>query len=568
MLLSLNIKNAALISSLQLDFDKGLNILSGETGAGKTIIIDSLSFALGSKSDKSLIRHNEKSMSVEAVFDISKNKGVCSYLKEMGIEDETVILFRSLTVEGRNEIRINGRAGTLSMLKDISSRLVDIYGQSEHISLLKPLTHITLLDGYGKTEITGIKEEIKGQCREYKKVLNELKSYGGNQRERERLIDLYRYQIEEIENAKLVENEEEEIVFRRNILINIEKLTNETGEAQKYIDGGQYNLLGGIAKANSLVMHCIKYDESLSKISDRLSSVRIELEDINSVLNEYIFSLEYDNNEADNIEKRLDIIKSLKRKYGKDTAEIFKFLSDIKAELSKLGNSSRDIENLNVKKVGYEKKLYDLSLKLSGIRKSCAKKLENEILKNLDDLSMKGSDFKAEFAEFPSFNDIEDNVTENGMDTVEFYISPNKGEPLKPLALIISGGEMSRFMLAIKSIISGIDEIDTLIFDEIDTGISGVTAASVAKKFAGISIKQQIIAITHLPQIAAMADFSFLITKSQQENSTRTFISRLNSDQKVDEIARLIGAADIGTHAALHAKELINWSDNYKKELK
>lgn len=566
MLLSLNIKNAALISELKIEFGKGLNTLSGETGAGKSIIIDSLMFSLGSKADRNMIRSGENVMSVEAVFDVSGNFFMLNYLKEIGYEDDVIIIYRTLNNEGKSTISLNGRTITLSMLREITQKLTDIYSQSEHVSLLKQSTHCEFLDGYGGNEISIIKKELNGLFQEYKGVCSELDFGGGSEEERERLIDLYSYQINEIEEANVTQQEENELLAAVTRLANIEKITNNTGEALKlFNDEPGINSL--IYSAKSLLQYCIKYDEELTPLYDRLQSAALEIEDISAVLSDYINNLEYNAEEAEKTEKRLDVIRHIKRKYGKTITDINAYLEKSRAEYQRLISSRENIAMLLKKKELCVSRLYDISQKLSSVRKKTAERFEKEVMQNLNDLSMKDCKFKVVFNEFPKKEQTEDYITHNGMDKIEFFMSANKGESLKPLAKIISGGEMSRFMLAVKSILSDTDDIDTLIFDEIDTGISGVTATAVAKKFAVISKKRQIIAITHLPQIAAMADVNFLIEKKVNDNLSYTLITKLDNEAAITEVSRLIGAADISTHARLHAEEMMNWSENFKRSI-
>lgn len=566
MLLSLNIKNAALIQELRIDFSKGLNTLSGETGAGKSIIIDSLMFALGSKADRGMIRNGEKLMAVEAVFD-NCGENVLAQLKEIGIDGDILIIYRTLNTEGKSIATINGRTVTMSMLKEITSNLVDIYSQQEHVSLLKPSTHGDFLDGYGKEEIFIIKKELSDFYSSYKDVCNRLKQTGGTAEERERLIDLYMYQINEIEEADINENEETELALVMSRLSNIEKISQDAGGALQLFSGEQ-GINNALTTIKSLLSRCQRYDGNLSTLCDRLDSAKIELDDINSELENYIYSLEYDTAEAERTEKRLEKIKDIKRKYGKTIAEVNQFLISTKEEYQTLLNSKEHAQILVKQKEEYLEKLYNLSLQISNKRKLAAQNFAKEVTDNLADLSMSGCSFKVMFTDFPSKEETESKITSSGMDNIEFYMSANKGEPLKPLAKIISGGEMSRFMLALKSILSQTDDIDTLIFDEIDTGISGVTATAVAKKFANISQKRQIIAITHLPQIAAMADANYLIEKKVSQNTSRTLITKLEGEAASNEVSRLIGSADIGEHGKKHAAEMINWSQGYKNSIK
>ncbi|MDD4002753.1 MAG: DNA repair protein RecN, partial [Clostridia bacterium] len=521
--------------------------------------------ALGSKGDRGFIRSGEDFMSVEAVFDISGDNFMQSYFKENGIDGELLIICRTLNKDGKNTINLNGRTLTLSMLREITSRLVDIYSQSEHISLLKPSTHIGLLDGFGLKDCKE-KEQLESCYVQYKKIEAELNSSGAND-EKQRLAELYAFQIEEIEKTAASEEEEQELIKIKNRLSNIEKISLTAGEASQLFDG-EYGLLSIAAKIKSSFAQCSRYDEGILPLTERFESLYLDIDDINNELSDYIFSLEYDGAEAERVDKRLDEIKSLKRKYGGTLEKVQEYLQKIKTEYNEIESSREKADILNKQKTEILRQLYNLSVKVSEIRKRAAKDFEESILSILSDLSMGGCTFKVMFDKLPDFDDTNRHITSGGMDKLEFYISTNKGEPLKPLAKIISGGEMSRFMLAIKSIISDIDDIDTLIFDEIDSGISGFTATAVAKKFAELAKKRQIIAITHLPQIAAMADSSFLIEKREEGGKAFTYINKLDKQGAGKEVSRLIGAADIGEFGKMHAKEMILWSESYKKSLK
>lgn len=566
MLQFLRIKNIALIKELNLEFDAGLNILSGETGAGKSIIIDSLNFLLGAKNDKSLIRHGESKMEAEGVFYCGEDTRFLDALQEIGIEPEdNLIIYRSFNIDSKSDIRINGRAVSLSSLKTITTLLADIYGQSEHISLLNKDTHLHIIDSFGKAIISDYKINVANYFNEYKDILKNIKSLGGSAEDRARQIDLYTYQINEIESANLKADEEEVLKATLLRFSNIERISEDLSFCNLALNGDEGNAIGLISSVCSALSRASKYDNSISNLSERLNSVRIELEDVSQSVYESLNSLDYDEVAAQKVESRLELIKGLKRKYGSSVEAILDYCSKSKSELDKLLNSEKLLEEAEYKKQICIKKLYDNSAKLSEIRRDISAKLEEKVKSSLNDLSMKGTEFKVFFNEIPKIEESEKYFTSLGFDFPEFLISPNIGEPLKPLGKIISGGEMSRLMLAIKSINADSDSIGTLVFDEIDTGISGLTATAVAKKLADISRVHQVIAITHLPQIASMGDKNYSIKKSSQNNSTITEIFELDEKGKTDEIARLVGSSDISEHATLHAEKLVSWSDEYKK---
>jgi len=555
MLISLNISNIALITSCNLSLKEGLNILSGETGAGKSIIIDSLTFVLGDRADKSLIRSGENTATVEAVFEIELTEGIENCLKELDIEPEsTIILKRSMTLEGRNECRVNGKIVTLGMLKRITSYLADIYGQHEHQSLLNTANHIEILDTYGN--LLNKREQVK----ETYDNLNEIKiklSRFGSEEEIRRKLDTLQYQIDEITGADVKDGEEAELLAERARFMSAEKIIGGVSGAYNCLNGSDKSISceTSMNTAKNLLSSVIQYDDKISNLYERLESVTIELSDITSSLNDYVNGFDYDERKADLVEKRIDEIKLLRRKYGNNLND---FLTKAQEEYELLSNSNDIIEKLNKEYNKTEDNLLSLCLELSNLRKIAAKKFENEIIGELNDLGMNGTTFAV------SIIPDSKNVSVSGYDEVEFLISPNRGEPLKPLSKIISGGEMSRFMLALKNITAKGDKIDCMVFDEIDTGISGHIAQVVAEKLCNISRDRQVIAVTHLPQLASMADNHYLIEKSYKENKTITILTLLDDKSSTREIARLIGGSDYSGYAVPHAEEMKNHSRQYK----
>lgn len=571
MLTCIRIKNIALIKSLELDFEEGLNILSGETGAGKSIIIDSLNFVLGERADKGLIRYGEQSAEVEASFWCGENEYLQRALDEVGIEceDGVIILRRSIHQSGRSDIRVNGHAVTLQTLKGITQYLCDIHGQHEHQSLLKPSTHIDILDKFGEKEISSTKEDLRRVYFDYKNVLSKMQTFGGAE-ERAREIDMLDYSIREIDKAELYEGVDEEITLARKKLQNTERLSDAVRGADYAISGGESGTISAedaVYKAYNLLVSAEKYDEELSEYASRLDSVRIELRDISDSLSAiadgYVYSVDY----ANSIEEKYDAIKSLKRKYGPEIADILAYREKAQARREELENSEDEMLRLEKEKSLLEKSLYDIGCKLSNIRRKVATTLEKLVLTELGELGMKSTVFSVDFGAVPSQDKFLAELNANGMDTVEFLISPNAGEPLKSLSKIISGGEMSRFMLALKVIFAKLDGIGTLVFDEIDTGISGVIAYDVAKKLYRISKDAQVIAVTHLPQLAAAADQNYLIKKEVVEDTTITEVFRLDLGGKEREVSRLAGGTSESTQSTLHAKELIETFAKYKQEV-
>lgn len=562
MLCQLSIENIALIEKLSLELKDGLNILSGETGAGKSIIIDSLNFVLGERADKTLIRYGSESASVEAVFENYETDSVVAYLDDLGIDrEEILVIRRKMTLEGRNECRINGRVATLSTLKGLTELLVDIHGQHEHQSLLKSANHIKLLDNIGMASICELKSAVKDEHAQYVRLKKEFSRFG-NADERERRLDILHFQIEEIEKADVKEGEEDELLAQRKRIRNMEKIISALDGAKNLIDGyDSQSVVTSIKNAYFLLNTITSYDDSVEPICDRLDSAKLELKDIGDTLNEMLEQLDFDSRSAEKIEERLEIVRTVLRKYGGSFESLKSFYEDATKEANILENAADTVEKLQVEIENSQEKLKKCASKLSKARAEIADEFEKRITKELCDLGMGGSTFKVQIQ---TTEDVDD-ITENGADNIEFLISPNIGEPLKPLAKIISGGEMSRFMLAFKNLVAGIDGIATMVFDEIDTGISGNISAVVSEKMCNISRARQVIAVTHMPSLAAMADNHYFISKSTQNGKTLTHIELLKDDTQ--EIARLIGGDGYSQFAIPHAGEMKAWANRYKENL-
>lgn len=563
MLCQLSIENIALIDKLELELKNGLNILSGETGAGKSIIIDSLNFVLGERADKSLIRFGTDKASVEAVFEDYLTPSVKDCLDDLGIEAEDVlILRRKMSADGKNECRINGRISTLSALKSLTELLVDIHGQHEHQSLLKSTNHIKLLDKLGEKKIATVKSEVEKDFDNYTSLKKEFSRFG-NADERERKLDILSFQIDEIEKADVKEGEEDELLSARKRIRNMEKIISALEGAKNLLDGyDSQSVSASIKNANSLLNTISSYDENILPIVDRLDSCKVEITDISETLSDMLQKLDFDSRSAEQIEERLEVVRTILRKYGGSFESLQRFYEEATSEAQMLSNATERVEQLEKDIKIAAEKLLASAKKLSQERREIADKFEKDITKELCDLGMGGSTFKVEI---DTTNDV-DQISANGADSVEFMISPNVGEPLKPLAKIISGGEMSRFMLAFKNILAGVDDIGTMVFDEIDTGISGNISQVVSEKMCNISRARQVIAVTHMPSLASMADNHYLISKSTENGKTLTHVDLLEDD--TDEVARLIGGNDYSIYAVPHAKEMKANAQRYKDSLK
>lgn len=563
MLCQLSIENIALIDKLELELKNGLNILSGETGAGKSIIIDSLNFVLGERADKSLIRFGTDKASVEAVFEDYLTPSVQNCLDDLGIEAEDVlILRRKMSADGKNECRINGRISTLSALKSLTELLVDIHGQHEHQSLLKSTNHIKLLDKLGEKKIATVKGEVEKDFDDYTSLKREFSRFG-NADERERKLDILSFQIDEIEKADVKEGEEDELLSARKRIRNMEKIISALEGAKNLLDGyDSQSVSASIKNATSLLNTISSYDENIVPIADRLDSCKVEITDIAETLSDMLQKLDFDSRSAEQIEERLEVVRTILRKYGGSYESLQKFYEEATKEAQILSNATERVEQLEKEIKVAAEKLLASAKKLSQERGKIADKFEKDITKELCDLGMRGSTFKVEIV---TTDDV-DQISANGADSVEFMISPNVGEPLKPLAKIISGGEMSRFMLAFKNILAGVDDIGTMVFDEIDTGISGNISQVVSEKMCNISRARQVIAVTHMPSLASMADNHYFISKSTENGKTLTHVDLLEDD--TDEVARLIGGNDYSIYAVPHAKEMKANAQRYKDSLK
>ncbi|MBR1677613.1 MAG: DNA repair protein RecN [Clostridia bacterium] len=565
MIKSIELKNIALIESAVIDFTDGLNVLSGETGSGKSVIIDSINFVLGAKADKTMIRFGEDQCSVSAVFDISDSPRVKEMLTEMDVEiSDELIITRKFSVDSKNSIRVNGQPFTVGMLRDITSHLVDVHGQSEHYSLLKQSEQLKVLDKYVGEAINHLKDKISDCVTSLKAIDKSLSGFGGSESERAIRADILKFQIGEIESAELSSGEEEELISKRKLIQSAEKLSSSFSGAISALSGDDC-AIDLVNKSLHDINQISSLDDKYFAISERLKSVSVELNDISATLEDYSSECSFDEADADRIENRLDKIKSIKKKYGIDIESVLSFLQNAKEEYSRLINFDEEYSKLIAEKKNYIDQLNKLYFELSDLRRKNAVKLCENVEKQLAELGMKGAKFSIDFEDLKEVSDSP--YSENGADVIEFMFSANLGEPLKPMSKIISGGEMSRFMLALKVIIADYQDIKTYIFDEIDTGISGNIARIVAEKFADISLSVQVIAISHLPQICAMSDNSLLISKNEENGKTFTNVLKLNETQKISEVIRLIGG-DVGSDAAQkHAEEMIEKANLFKKHL-
>lgn len=562
MLLKLTIRNVALIERAELSFSEGLNVLSGETGAGKSVILDCIDFVLGGKADRGMVRSGESECLVRAEF--TANDRVRAVLEELDIEpEETLVLSRKLTAEGKGALKINGNGVTAAMLRKVTACLVDVHGQSEHFFLLKEENQLRMLDNIAGNEVAAEKEKLKDLLAERRRILKELSSLGGDEGERSRRLDILRYQIDEIKRVAIREGEEEELTAFRTRYNNLEKILGGLSVARDFLlsDGGSIDHLNGARRSVSSLG---KYDERYGVLSERLENAAAEVEDIAATVEDLIGELDVDEREAERVENRFDEIRSLKKKYGGSVEAVLEFCARAEEEYTLLTDSGERIASLNEELARTEDKIYRVCVALAESRKNAARGFTRRVTEELKTLNINSARFEIEFGDFAR-EDVA-KATQEGLGGVKFLFSANAGEPLKELGKIISGGEMSRFMLAVKAQLTDTSEIGTYIFDEIDAGISGKTARVVAEKFCRISKHVQIIAVSHLAVIASFADREFFIEKKERDGRTFTEIEEIEGERRMTEIARLVGS-ETGEYALKYAEELVRDADIYKKSL-
>ena len=565
MLSKLTIKNVALIESATITLGDGLNVLSGETGAGKSVILDSVNFVLGAKADRAMIRYGETECMVKAEFILSENAKAVEVLREMDIDsDGEIIISRKFAENGKNSVKINGNTVTATMLRKVTDCLVDVHGQSEHFFLLKESNQLKTLDEVVGDGLISEKQALQALLKENRAIDEQIALLGGDEKERGRRLDILQFQIEEIETVELQDGEEEELLAKRNKIKNLEKIISALRETTECLSG-ENGVLDGLRLSARALLGITKLDDAYENVYEKLESVAIDTDEILETLNNMADELYFDENEAEETETRLDVIRALKRKYGANKEEIDAYLEDIKKEYDLLSDCEGQYAILTDKKGKNLKKIYQICRTITELRKSQGKAFCKRVTEELKTLNIQHAQFEIEFNEYEE-TDAE-KATVNGLDDIRFMFSANAGEPMKPLGKIISGGEMSRFMLAVKTQLSSINEISTYIFDEIDAGISGKTAKVVGEKLAKIAKNTQIIAVSHLAQIASMSDNEYFIEKREEKDKTLTFVTELDEQGKINEIVRLLGGQETDEYAIKHAKELIKQAQEYKTSI-
>ncbi len=556
MLKKIIIKNFALIDNLEVDFHPGFNALTGETGAGKSIIIDAVDIVIGGQGLTDFIRSGEQTALIEAFFEIDSNKKVINMLQKLELvpeETEYLILSRELVRNGKNISRINGRSVTLSVYKELTKNLVDIYGQHHQQSLLDPQKHIDLVDLFGGGQLLELRVQVAMIYEELVNIEKSLKKMDELEKEQARMADVYRFQYDEIENSQLVIGEDTSLASEKKILAHSEKLTLLSEQVYDILYGGQRNASDLINEAVHNLKEISSIDPAASQMYENLQSVLYQIEDLSRDIRTYSSNIEYDPDKLQEVDDRLMMLNQLKKKYGNTIEEIIEFQKQIASSMEAAENweatKNKIAESLDQKKAEY----YNITAKLTEHRRRVAGKLNEEITIQLKELNIPHVSFEVNIQP-------KEIKSSQGMDDIEFMISPNVGEPLKPLSKIVSGGEASRIMLAFKTVLSEADSVSTMIFDEVDAGVGGIALQSVARKLSHLGTNKQVVCVTHSPHIAAYADNHYKIEKTVESKRTVTKINLLAYDQRIYEIARMLSGDKITEVTRKHAEEILKSS--------
>ncbi len=561
MLAELSIKNFAIIEKLSISFEKGLSVLTGETGAGKSIIIDAIHLLTGGRGSAEFVRHGEEKAEIEGLFQMDdSHHPVYRKALELGIdiEEGMVILRRDISRTGKSVCRINGKLVTISTLREIGATLVDIHGQHEHQELMDETRHLPLLDQFGAAEIAASLQEYQQVFHRYEQTQNRLKALSENDQQMAHRLDLIMFQLDEIQKANLKLHEDDELYEEKRKLANFEKVFEAVQLAATALQGEQKGLdwvgmtMGHLEDAAAL-------DEAYKEVFEAVANSFYQLEDAARTLSNALDVMEYDPQRLNEIEDRLNEINTLKRKYGKTIQEILEYAAKIEEEIETIQNKETHIGELEAELASIKKDLLLEAKQLTELRHKWGEKLTGLIHKELKELYMEKTVFEIHF------ETAQDHFSKNGVDHVEFYISTNPGEPLKPLSKVASGGELSRIMLALKSIFSKHQGVTSIIFDEVDTGVSGRVAQAIAEKIYKVALDSQVLCISHLPQVAAMADIHLLISKTVKDGRTSTAVTPLRKEEKIKEISRMISGVEITELTKQHAEELLQLAAITKK---
>ena len=550
MLLEISIKNFAIIEEISLNFEKGMTVLTGETGAGKSIIIDAMNMMLGSRATTDVIRHGAPKAEIEGLFTVESNRHLTALFEEQGLEwTDELIIRREILQNGRSVSRINGQMVNLSVLKAVGQHLVDIHGQHDQEELMRSQLHIAMLDEFGDAAFFQTKDAYRQTFEDYKRLRKQVVELQRNQQENKARIEMLEFQIAEIEAAALEVDEDLRLEQERQRLLNHKMIADTLTNAYTMLDAEEFSSLSNVRSAMNDLESIEEYDTSYKELSGQLSETFYALEDITKRLEDVVDGLEFDGNRLMQVESRLDLIHSITRKYGGQVKDVLEYLAQITKEYNLLTGSDLSSEDLEKELKRLEKSLVTLAQDLSDQRHALAQALENEIQQELADLYMDKARFQVRFSK-AKFN-------REGNEAVEFYISTNPGEDFKPLVKVASGGELSRLMLAIKSAFSRKEGKTSIVFDEVDTGVSGRVAQAIAAKIHKIGQNGQVLAISHLPQVIAAADYQFYIEKISDEHSTVSTVRLLNREERIEEIAKMLAGEDLTEAARQQAEQLL-----------
>lgn len=556
MLQELSVKNFAIISSLQLEFQMGMTVLTGETGAGKSIIIDAMGLLTGGRGSSDYIRQGANKCTLEGLFSMPKSQELKQLLEELGIETEedSLVIQRDTSASGKNVCRVNGRIVNITNLKRIGEYLVDIHGQNEHQELMQSERHIDMLDEFGGKKLLAVKEKYTRAYQEYRALEAKVRKRQKNEKEFAQRMDMLHFQSDEIASAQLVAGEEEQLLEERNKLNNFQKIADALTISYAALNGEDDSSLDKIGTSMNELASIESLDSEYKTLSDTVQNAYYLLQEASGDLSRLIDGLELDEGRLNEVENRLELIRQMKRKYGDSIETILSYYEEITKELAEadfLEGGTGDLEALLAEK---QQAAHQQALTLRKERKRLAKELEQQILTELKELYLERTEFEVRFTEL-------EHLQENGLDGVEFYITTNPGEPLKPLVRVASGGELSRVMLAMKTIFSQTQGITSIVFDEVDTGVSGRVAQAIADKIYQISENSQVLCITHLPQVAAVADEHYFIEKEIVAGRTETSVRILSEKERVNEIARMLAGSEITKLTIEHAQELLAMAD-------
>ena len=550
MLLEISIKNFAIIEAISLNFEKGMTVLTGETGAGKSIIIDAMNMMLGARATMDVIRHGAPKAEIEGLFSVENSHALQMIFDEQGIElGDEIIIRREILQNGRSVSRVNGQMVNLSVLRSIGQYLVDIHGQHDQEELMRPQLHIQMLDGFGDADFLELKQAYQTNFDAYRKMRKQLLEIKKNQEEHKARIEMLEFQMAEIESASLQPGEDLKLNQERDKLLNHKNIADTLTNAYTMLDNEEFSSLANVRSAMNDMESLEEYDVEYREISTSLSESYYVLEDVTKRLEDIIESLDFDGNRLMQIESRLDLIHAITRKYGGNVDDVLMYFAKITEEYNLLTGNHLSSDDMEAELKKLEVSLVDLATNLASARHNLAQQLETEIQQELKDLYMDKARFQVQFTK--------GKFTREGNESVEFYISTNPGEDFKPLVKVASGGELSRLMLAIKSAFSRKEGKTSIVFDEVDTGVSGRVAQAIAQKIHKIGQHGQVLAISHLPQVIAIADYQFFIEKISNDHSTVSTVRLLTVEERVEEVAKMLAGENVTEAALSQARELL-----------